>query len=96
MTAEENRQEIINDSIAYGCWTVLAALLLFVSNTIAVDCFNLTALRQIKRIRIKLLESLMRQDVGWYDVLGDENNCVVHITECVLIEYLFLDWAVSI
>lgn len=47
----------------------------------AVDCFNRTALRQITRIRIKYFESLMRQDIGWYDVFGSRNNFAVRATE---------------
>lgn len=79
-TWEENRLEIINDSISYGILMSLTALLVFVSSIFCVDLFNHTALKQITRIRIKFLQSLMRQDVGWYDVTSG-NNFAVRITE---------------
>lgn len=80
-TAEQNYQDIIDDSIAYGIWLLLAAFLQFIVGIISLDCFNFTALRQITRIRNKFFQSLLRQEVGWYDVAGQQNNCAVHITE---------------
>lgn len=55
----------------------------------AIDCFNWAALRQISRIRIKYFESLMRQEIGWYDVFGNDNNFAVRNTEWV-IRWIFL------
>lgn len=80
-TVEENRQEIRNDSVAYGILLALASFMHLLAGIVCVDCFNHTALRQITRIRIKFFQSLMRQEVGWYDVAGTNNNFAVRITE---------------
>lgn len=77
----ENRQEIKNDSIAYGILLTLASLLHLLAGIACVDCFNHTALRQITRIRIKFFQSMMRQEIGWYDVTGSNSNFAVRITE---------------
>lgn len=80
-TIEENREAIINDSIAYGILSIMATLWQFIFGIFCVDCFNRTAIRQITRIRTKYFESLMRQDIGWYDVAGGKTNFSVRITE---------------
>lgn len=80
-TIEENRQEIINDSIAYGILSLIATLWQFVNGIFCVDCFNRTAIRQVTRIRVKYFESLMRQEVAWYDELGGKTNFTIRITE---------------
>lgn len=80
-TIEENHREIINDSIAYGILTLMATIWQFVFGIFGVDCFNRTAIRQVTRIRIKYFESLMRQDIAWYDVFGHNQNFSVRITE---------------
>lgn len=81
---EENRNEIINDSIAYGILSLMATLWQFIFGIFCVDCFNQTAIRQVTRIRVKYFESLMRQDVGWYDVAGGKTNFTVRISEYVI------------
>lgn len=78
---EENHNEIINDSIAYGILSLIATAWQFIFGIFCVDCFNRTAIRQITRIRTKYFESLMRQDIGWYDVAGGKTNFSVRITE---------------
>lgn len=80
-TVEENRNEIKNDSVAYGILLASASLLHLIAGIICVDCFNHAALSQINRIRIKFFQSLMRQEVGWYDVAGSNNNFAVRIIE---------------
>lgn len=80
-TWEENKIEIVNDGIAYGILVTAVTVVLLVTGLIAVDCFNQAALRQITRIRIKYFQSLMRQEIGWYDVFGNSNNFAVRITE---------------
>ncbi|XP_031622750.1 multidrug resistance protein homolog 65-like [Contarinia nasturtii] len=39
------------------------------------------AIRQITRIRVEYFKSLMRQEVGWYDVADGKHNFAVRITE---------------
>lgn len=79
-TKEENRHEILNDSVAYVISMGIVTLWHFVSGIFAVDLFNQAALRQITRIRVHFFKSLMRQEIGWYDVTSD-NNVAVRITE---------------
>lgn len=80
-TDAENRTEIINDSIAYGILITIATSIQFIAGIFAVDCFNQAALRQITRIRVKFFQSLMKQEIGWYDVAGGSSNFAVRITE---------------
>lgn len=84
-TWEANRQEIINDSIAYGILMTLTAIMQLVTGIFSVDLFNHAALKQITRIRVKYFQSLMRQDIGWYDT-STGNNFAVRITEYVCAE----------
>jgi len=39
----------------------------------SVDVFNMVALRQVTRMRIKLFTSVMRQDIGWHDLANKQN-----------------------
>lgn len=80
-TAEENHHAILNDTISYGILLTLTTCLDFIAGIIAIDCLNQAALRQTTRIRIKYFESLMRQEIGWYDVAGDSNNFAVQNIE---------------
>ena len=60
---------------------MLSAILLhLISTIVAVYCFNRAGLQQITRIRIQLFKSLMRQEIGWYDVTGGNKNFAVSIT----------------
>lgn len=80
-TLEDNRAEIVNDSIAFGILLSIVISLQLISGVICVDTFNHAALRQITRIRIRYFQSLMRQEIGWYDVAGGSNNFAVRLTE---------------
>lgn len=71
----------MNDTIAYAILLTLTCSLNFIMGIICVDCFNYAALRQITQIRIKFFESLMRQEIGWYDVAGGSYNLSVRIIE---------------
>lgn len=73
-TKEENYQEIINDTIAYAILMTLTNLLDFIVGIICIDCFNYSALRQVTRIKKKWFESLMRQEIGWFDVASNNDN----------------------
>lgn len=86
-TWEENRIEIINDSISYGILMSLTSILQFVSGIFCVDLFNYTAMKQITRIRVKFFQSLVRQDIGWYDT-STGNNFGVRITEYVFVHFI--------
>lgn len=75
------RHAIIDDSVAFLVGSILVGLINFIAGIIAVDLFNYTALRQITRIRVKYFQSLMRQEVGWHELAGAQNNCALQITE---------------
>lgn len=77
----ENLAEIKNDTISCIILHTLLFLMYFLTGIFAVDCFNHTALRQITRMRIKYFESMIRQEIGWYDVADGSNNYAVRITE---------------
>ncbi|XP_055301725.1 multidrug resistance protein homolog 65-like isoform X2 [Sitodiplosis mosellana] len=80
-SVEENNTEMKNDSIAFGIFVGLDILIFFICGIGGVDCFNRTAFRQITRIRTKYFQSLIRQEVAYYDVAGDSNNFAARITE---------------
>lgn len=73
---EENRLEIINDSVSYGILMTVVALFQFILGIFCVDLFNYTALKQVTRMRIRFFGSLLRQEVGWYDISKDTNFAV--------------------
>lgn len=54
----------------------LVSLLQFVTGIFSIDLFNYTALKQVTRMRIKFFGSLLKQEVGWYDVSKDMNFAV--------------------
>ena len=58
----------------------IIAVLLFVTSIFSIDLFNYTALKQVTRIRVHYFQSLLRQDIGWFDV-SKGNNIAVRMTE---------------
>lgn len=80
-TWEESATEIVNDGRSFAIILSLAMLVQFIAGILSVDFFNRAATRQITRIRIAYFQSLMRQEVGWYDVFGSNENFAVRITE---------------
>lgn len=83
-TVEENDEEIINDSIAYLIMAAVASVIQIVAGTICVDCFNQAAISQVTRMRIRYFTSLMRQEMGWYDLEKSKSgNFAVRLDEYV-------------
>uniref|UniRef100_A0A1A9WG68 Uncharacterized protein n=1 Tax=Glossina brevipalpis TaxID=37001 RepID=A0A1A9WG68_9MUSC len=72
-SVEENNRELYNDSISYGILLTLASLVMLISGVFSVDIFNLIALRQVTRMRMKLFQAVMRQDIGWHDLAVKQN-----------------------
>lgn len=72
-TREENNDALYDDSISYGILLTIVSLIMFISGIFSVDIFNFVALRQVTRMRIKLFESVMRQDIGWHDLATKQN-----------------------
>ncbi|KAJ2945156.1 hypothetical protein O0L34_g9219 [Tuta absoluta] len=65
---EENRQALIEDSIAFGVGCTVFSVIQFIAAAISVDLFNYVALKQIERVKEKFLRSVLRQDITWYDL----------------------------
>lgn len=71
----------MNDSIAFllAMFTISAIRLL--AGIVCVDCFNRAAISQVTRIRIKYFASLMRQEMGWYDIEKTKTNFAIRLSE---------------
>ncbi|KAH8393395.1 hypothetical protein KR215_008311 [Drosophila sulfurigaster] len=70
---EENKQAIIDDSIAFGIGSLVGSVIMFILIIIAIDVSNRVALNQINRIRKLFLEAILRQDMSWYDTSSGTN-----------------------
>lgn len=81
---EENMAEIKNDAIAYVIAALIEAVIQLLAGAICVDCFNRAAIFQVTRMRVKYFKSLMRQDIGWYDLEKSKSNFTVRLTEYVI------------
>lgn len=77
---EENFAAILEDSRAFGIGAFVGAFIQLIFAALSVDLLNRSALRQITRIRKVLLESVLRQDMTWYD-LNTSENFAVKLTE---------------
>lgn len=64
---------LYDDSIAYGIAMAIASVGMFIFGIISVDAFNLAALKQTTKMRMKFFESTIRQDIGWHDKTTDQN-----------------------
>ncbi|XP_036342463.1 multidrug resistance protein homolog 49-like, partial [Rhagoletis pomonella] len=63
----ENMLAIKEDALAYGLATLVGCVVELILLALAVDMLNKVALRQIAKIRKLFLESILRQDMSWYD-----------------------------
>ncbi|XP_005191448.1 multidrug resistance protein homolog 49 isoform X2 [Musca domestica] len=72
-TYEENMEAIREDSMAFGLGSVAGAIALLILIAAAVDILNRTALKQIGRIRKEYLESILKQDMSWFDTASGNN-----------------------
>lgn len=79
-SVETNNEELYYDSISYGILLTLASVVMLISGIFSVDIFNIVALRQVTRMRMKLFQSVMRQDIGWHD-LASKQNFAQNMTE---------------
>ncbi|XP_055911756.1 multidrug resistance protein homolog 65 [Eupeodes corollae] len=72
-TREENNKELYYDSISYGLLLTITSVVLLLSGIFSVDVFNLIALKQVTRMRMKLFRAIMRQDISWHDTVTQQN-----------------------
>lgn len=61
--------------------SIIETVVQLIAGIICVDCFNQAAISQVTRIRIKYFASLMRQDIGWYDIEKGKSNFTVRLAE---------------
>lgn len=79
-TEQERFDAIMEDSVAFGIGCGVGAIFQLVFCALSVDILNHIALKSIGRIRIKFLDSVLRQDMSWYDT-NTSDNFAVRITE---------------
>lgn len=94
-SSEQNHEELINDSIAFLLVSIVETVIQLIAGVVCVDCFNQTAISQITRIRIKYFSSLMRQNIGWYDIEKGKSNFTVRLAEWVLISNKFRFFSIA-
>ena len=73
---------LYDDSIAFGLSSALVSAFQFIFAMLSVDSLNMSASRQIERVRKKFLRAVLRQDMTWYDT-NTSTNFASRITEYV-------------
>uniref|UniRef100_A0A5K3EJJ9 ABC transporter domain-containing protein n=3 Tax=Mesocestoides corti TaxID=53468 RepID=A0A5K3EJJ9_MESCO len=70
LDAQTKALETMNEMIK---WYVLLGSLTLLLAFLQMFCFSLSAKRQGRRIRLKLFQQILRQDIGWFDqqTMGD-------------------------
>jgi ATP-binding cassette subfamily B (MDR/TAP) protein 1 len=79
-TEEQTFEALMEDSVAFGIGCGVGAIFQLIFCAISVDILNHVALKSISRIRIGFLNSVLRQDMAWYDT-NTSDNFAVRITE---------------
>uniref|UniRef100_A0A7S2SBD3 Uncharacterized protein n=1 Tax=Mucochytrium quahogii TaxID=96639 RepID=A0A7S2SBD3_9STRA len=59
--------DIMDVGTKYSLWLVYLAIVTFVFSTIQMGCFTLTSEKLVIRIRKEYLQSVLRQDISWFD-----------------------------
>lgn len=79
-TDEETFDATMEDSRAFGLGCFCGALVQLLFAALSIDIINRTAQRQISKIRKLFLQSVLRQDMTWYD-LNTSDSFAVRMTE---------------
>lgn len=79
-TPEQIYEETLKDSRAFGIGAFTASVFQLIVGTLSMDLLNRTAQKQITKLRKQFLQSVLRQDMTWYD-LNTSDNFAVKITE---------------
>jgi ATP-binding cassette, subfamily B (MDR/TAP), member 1 len=79
-SAQEIYDATIQDSQAFGIGCFCGALIQLIFAALSIDILNRTAQKQISKIRKLFLQSVLRQDMTWYD-LNTNDNFAVRMTE---------------
>uniref|UniRef100_A0A1A9X3Q1 ABC-type xenobiotic transporter n=1 Tax=Glossina brevipalpis TaxID=37001 RepID=A0A1A9X3Q1_9MUSC len=72
-THEENMEAIKVDGWAFLLGSVVGSSLQLLTIAISVNVLNRLALKQISRVRKLFFESILRQDMSWYDTNSGNN-----------------------
>ena len=67
-TAANEKFDIVDKMSLFAQIYTYLALGGWISGYIQCACWSLAAIRQSHRIRIKFQQSIMRQNIGWFDV----------------------------
>ena len=70
----------MEDSRAFGIGCFCGAIVQLIFAALSIDILNRTATKQISKIRKLFLQSVLRQDMTWYD-LNTSDNFAVKMTE---------------
>ncbi|XP_030031864.2 multidrug resistance protein homolog 49 [Manduca sexta] len=70
---EENMAALLEDAIAMAYGMLAALSLSVLCNIVSVALISWSALRQITKIRLKFLKTVLRQDMSWYDTNSEFN-----------------------
>lgn len=79
-TPEQTFEETMRDSRAFGIGCACGAVIQLIFAALSIDILNRTAQKQISKIRKLFLQSVLRQDMTWYD-LNTSDSFAVRITE---------------
>ena len=66
--AEPGAFDIAEDMKEFAIIYVIIGACMFVCSFFQACFWSMTSIRQIHRIRLSFFESILRQDIGWYDV----------------------------
>ncbi|XP_069680453.1 multidrug resistance protein homolog 49-like [Periplaneta americana] len=79
-THEERTAALLEDSAAFGIGSTVVGLVQFSLGVMSISLLNYTAQKQIGRVRWMFLQSVLRQDMAWYDT-SKTSNFASRITE---------------
>lgn len=79
-TEDQIFEATMDDSLAFGLGCVFGAVTQLIFAALSIQILNTAAQKQITRIRKLFLQSILRQDMTWYD-LNTSDNFAVQMTE---------------
>lgn len=79
-TEEQTYDAILEDSKAFGIGCFVGSIIQLIFVALSIDILNRNAQKQISKIRKLFLQSVLRQDMAWYD-LNTSDSFAVRITE---------------
>lgn len=79
-TFQESYEATMEDSRAFGIGCFCGAFIQLIFAALSIDIINRTAQKQISKVRKLFLQSVLRQDMTWFD-LNTSDNFAVRMTE---------------